>query len=99
MRRASSFDQDVAEALRKGGPSGVQQFIIGLTEDDGLPLDQALRITIKSMGIKEFCEMTGIAMPNVSEFLSKKRKPKPETLERYLKPFGLKIKLVIEKAS
>lgn len=99
MYRNSSFDEDVARNLRKG-PGAVQSFLLGLTEgEDGLDLQEALRMTIRSMGIKEFCQMTKILMPNVLEFLNGKRKPKPETLEKYLKPFGLRPRLIAEKAS
>ena len=98
MRRNSSYDEDVAKRLQKS-PGSVQAFLLGLTEgEDGIKTDEALRITIKRMGIKEFCEMTRIPMPNIMEFLSGKRKPKPETLEKYLRPFGLRVRLILEKA-
>lgn len=100
MARNSSYDEDTARSLRSGGVKGVQQYLLTLIEgEDGLSLDVALNMTIKRMGIKEFCEMTEIPMPNVMEFLKGKRKPKPETLEKYLKPFGLKVRIVAEKAS
>jgi len=99
MHRNSSYDADVAKDLQKSSKA-VQSYLLGLTEgDDGLGTEEALRITIKRMGIKEFCEMTRIPMPNVMEFLNGKRKLKPETLEKYLKPFGLRIRLALEKAS
>ena len=98
MKRNSSYDEDLAREL--SSPRSVQSFLLGLSEgDDGLALDEALQITIKRMGIKEFGLMTKIPMPNVMEFLSGKRKPKPETLAKYLKPFGLRAQLVLEKAS
>ena len=51
------------------------------------------------MGIKEYCARAKIAMPNVVNFLRGKRKLKPESLDQFLKPFGLKTKLGVEKAS
>ena len=98
MKRNSSYEKDLAKELIH--PSAVQSYLLGLTEgEDGLPLDPALQQTIKRMGVKEFCKMTKIPMPNVSEFISGKRKLKPETIEKYLKPFDLKIRLIVEKAS
>lgn len=100
MRRNSSYNEDVARSLREGGRYGVREFFLGLTEgDDDLELEQALRITITRIGIKEFCEMSKIQMPNVSAFLKGRRKLKPETIDTYLKPFGLRVRLVVAKAS
>jgi hypothetical protein len=99
MRRNKSYNADLAKALQKN-PKAVQAFLLGLTEgEDGLELDAALQLTIKRMGIKEFCQMTHVPMPNVMEFLNGKRKLKPETLDKYLRPFGLRARLALEKAS
>ena len=98
MKRSSSFDEDLAKTLRTR--RAVQGYLLGLTEgEDGLELEDALRNTIMRMGIKEFCLMTKIPMPNVMEFLKGKRHPKPETLEKYLRPFGLRVRLLLERAS
>ena len=98
MKRSSSYDEDLAKELQSA--IAVQSYLLGLTEgEDGLALDEALQHTIKRMGIKEFCNMTKIPMPNVMEFIKGKRKPKPETLEKYLKPFKLRPRIIAEKAS
>lgn len=100
MPRNNSYEEDLARDLRAGGRAGVREFLLGLSEgEDGIPLDRALKHTIKRMGISEFCAMTKLPMPNVLEFLKGKRKLKPETLDKYLKPFGLRTRLVLEKAS
>ena len=98
MRRNSSCAADLAKELQT--PRAVQSYLLGLIDgDDGLPLEEALRLTITRMGIKEFCKLTKIPMPNVSEFVSGKRNPKPETLDTYLKPFGLRSRLVAVKVA
>jgi hypothetical protein len=51
------------------------------------------------MGVTEFSDISGVPRPNVQQFLKGKRKLKTETLNVYLKPFGLKIKITVEKAA
>ena len=62
MYRSNSYDEYVARRLRNS-PKNVQSYLLSLEE---------ARITIQRMGIKEFCEMTGIPTPNVSEFIKGK---------------------------
>jgi hypothetical protein len=98
MYRNSSFDQDLSIKLRDR--KYAQGFILTLMEgEEGLTLEDALRVGIQSMGVKEFCLKTKTRMQNVNEFLKKRRKPKPESLEVFLKPFGLKLRLAVERAS
>ena len=98
MYRNSSFDEDLSAKLRDRGYA--QGFFLTLMEGaEGLSLEDALRTAIQSMGVKEFCVQTHSRMQNVNDFLKKRRKLKPESLDSFLKPFGLKLKLVVEKAS
>jgi DNA-binding phage protein len=98
MNRAKTYDQELSEKLRN--PKFAQTYLMGLMEgEDGLSIEEALRHAVKRMGVKEFSESTGIPHSNIQEFLKKKRRPKPETLNLYLKPFHLKAKLIVEKAS
>lgn len=98
MARNKSFDEHLSEELRN--PKSAQTFLLTLMEgDEGLPLEKALKQTILAMGVKEFCERSKISMPSVVQFLKGKRKPKPETLDLYLKPLGLKAKLAAIKLS
>jgi predicted transcriptional regulator len=77
-----------------------QGFFLALMEgEDGLSVEESLKRTIQSMGITEFSEASGVPRPNVQEFLKGKRKLKTETLNTYLKPFRLKIKIMVEKAA
>jgi len=98
MNRTKSYDQELSEKL--SDPKFAQAFLMGLMEgEDGLTIEDALRHAIKRMGVKEFSQSVGVPHSNIQEFLKKKRRPKPETLDLYLKPFRLKIKLIVEKAS
>lgn len=98
MYRNKSFDELVAENLRR--PEAGQTFLLALMEDeDGLSLEDALRQTIRSMGIKEYCARAKLSMPNVVRFLGSKKRLKPETLDIYLKPFRLKSAVIAVKAA
>ena len=68
-------------------------------EEDGLNVEEALRHTIQRMGVKEFSEVSGIPSPNIVDFLKDRRRPKPETLDLYLHPFHLRIKMDLEKVA
>ncbi len=98
MRRNKSYDEELSRKLRK--KKFAHNYLLALMDgDDGLEVEEALRHTIMRMGIKEFAQLASIPQPNVSEFLSGKRKLKPKTLDEYLKPFKLKTKLTLEEAS
>jgi hypothetical protein len=96
MKRSKSYDEELSKKLKN--VKFAQTYIVALMEgDEGLSAEAALRHTIERMGIKEFVLLAKIPQPNVSEFLSGKRKLKPKTLNEYLKPFKLKAKLVLER--
>lgn len=98
MYRNKSFDELVAENLKK--PGAAQDYLLTLMEgEDGLSLEDALRHTVKAMGVKEYCACAKLSMPNVVRFLNTKRSLKTETLEKYLKPFGLKARIIAVKAA
>lgn len=98
MNRSESYDEYLSAKLQK--PSFARGFLIALTEtEDPLSLEDALRRTITRMGLKEFAKLAGVPQSNVSDYVRGKRKLKFETLNTYLKPFKLRAKLVLEKAS
>ena len=98
MYRNSSFDQDLSAKLQD--PEFAQGYILTLIEgEEGLPLEEALRQTIERMGVTEFCERSKMRKQNVNELVKGKRRPKPESLDAFLKPFRLRTKVIVEKAS
>lgn len=73
---------------------------MGLIEgDDSLTIEDALRLVIKRMGVTDFANLIDLPKSNIAEFLSGKRNLKIETLEKYLKPFKLKVELVLKKVA
>ena len=98
MRRSDNYDQELSEKLQS--KRFAQAYILGLMEDDdGMLVEDALSHAIVRMGIKEVSDSAGIPTSNIHEFLKGKRKLKPESLDLYLKTFGLKTKIVLLKAS
>lgn len=99
MYRNKSFQERLRDELQD--PESAREYLLacmeGTGDNDELGVEDALRQVIKHMGIKEFCEITKVQMPNIIDFLNGRRNPKPETLNVYLKPFGLKIKLTVER--
>lgn len=95
MRRTSSYNKQLSKRLQN------KKYAIGFLEslmEDGETLEEALKILIHSMGVKEFSELSGIPSPNVVEFVKGRRRPKRTTLDNYLKPFGVKTDLTIKAA-
>ena len=93
MKRASSFDLKFSQDIRD--PEFAQSYFTSLVDDPDEPLSvaDALRLTIKQMGITDFANLVGVSPPTIHEFAHSKLSPKPETLDRFLKPFGLKTKI------
>ncbi|MCB9086690.1 MAG: type II toxin-antitoxin system RelE/ParE family toxin [Bdellovibrionaceae bacterium] len=101
MYRNKDFDEYVSQEMRD--PLYRREYLISMISgDDGvepLPLFDALKIAIGRMGVTEFAELVRMERSSVSRILSQSTIPKVETLDRFLKPFGLRVKLdVIEVA-
>jgi DNA-binding phage protein len=56
-------------------------------------LQTALSKVIRAKGLKEFALSIGMPSPNVLRAIDSKHNPTQETLERLLKPIGLRIGL------
>ncbi len=98
MKRSSSFDAYLSKQLED--IAFAQGYILDLMEgEDGLSLEEALRTTIRQMGVKEFCERAQMRKQNVNDFLTEQRNLKRETIDAFLKPFGLRTRIIVEKAS
>ena len=73
-----------------------RETLITEIEEFGETVEDALKYTIESMGIKEFSELSDIPIQNVSAFVNGRRNLKKETLDKYLRVFGLRSKIVVE---
>jgi probable addiction module antidote protein len=89
-RRSNDWNEGLAEDLRNA--DFARQFLAAAVED-GIPLKTALAKVIRARGVKEFAEQVGMPSPNVLRAINPKHNPTQETLERLLRPFGLRIGL------
>jgi probable addiction module antidote protein len=89
-RRSRDWNEGLAEDLQD--PEFARQFLAAAVEQ-GVPLKVALGKVIRAAGLKEFAQRAGMRSPNVLRAIHPKHNPTQETLERLLKPFGLRIGL------
>jgi DNA-binding phage protein len=95
MHRHESYDEKLAAALQD--QEFAKDFILDLIEgDEGLPPLEALRHTIRRMGVKEFSVTARIPYESVCRMLESDGIPKIATLDRYFAFFGLKVKIILE---
>jgi DNA-binding phage protein len=91
VRRSVEYDFGVAEYLKD--PERAFEFFTVAMEEEGLPLQLVLGTMIRAMGVKEFAAKAGMAPPNVLRAINPRHNPTQETLDRLLKPFGLRLGL------
>ena len=89
-KRSRDWNEGLAEDLQD--PEFAREFLTAAVED-GVPLKVALGKVIRATGVKEFAEAVGMPSPNVLRAIHPNHNPTQETLERLLKPFGLRIGL------
>lgn len=98
MYRHGSYDEMLAKELKN--MEFAKGFLRSLMEgDDGLSLPEALKYTIRRMGIKEFSHVSNIPEKSISRMINSSSTPKLETLDKYCAPFGLKVGLILKEAA
>jgi len=98
MHRRDDFDEDLAKNLEDSEARKI--FLLTLMEgEEGLNVVDALKQSIISIGLTEFSNLSNIPTSRISEFINEKKKPRLETLDKFLSPFCLKIKLDVEEAA
>jgi len=95
MHRHESYDKELAAELQD--QEFAKDFILDLIEgDEGLSPLEALRHTIRRIGVKEFSKTAKIPYESVCRMLESDGMPKIATLDRYFAFFGLKLKIILE---
>lgn len=87
MPRSKSYNKMIAKKMRD--PEFARGVVLYSLEF-GDSIEEALRLAINSMGIKEFSDQSGIPLQSVSSFVCNRRKFGYKTLTRCLTVFGLK---------
>ena len=95
-RRSEEWEVGLATDLRD--PMFAREFLLA-SIDEGVSVQTALGKVIRAMGVKEFATKVRMAGPNVLRAIAPKHNPTQETMNRLLKPFGLRLSLApIRKA-
>jgi DNA-binding phage protein len=95
MHRSNSYNERFSRDIRN--PKYARVYIIELLEnkDEPMTLVEVLRLIAGKMGTTEFAEFVGERVQNVDKFIKGIRHPKRETLDKYLRPFGLETVLTV----
>lgn len=96
--RHKDFDELVAVEFQDS--NFAKEYIKNLINNEGLSLDEALRESIKSMGLKAFAEKANVSISYVSDFVNERKKWSTDNLIKYLAVvFNLKIRLYVADAA
>jgi DNA-binding phage protein len=89
-RRSRDWNEGLARDLQDR--EFAREFLLGAI-DEGIPLQQALAKVIRAMGVKEFSARVHMASPNLLRAIRPRHNPTQATLNRLLRPFGLRLSL------
>ncbi len=93
--RHKSYDDVMV--LKFNNPEYAQAYLLNIFESEELSIDNALRETIKAMGLQAFANKSGLSIQAVSDFVSKRQKWSTDKLAKQIeKVFNLKVKLTLE---
>ena len=87
-RRSRDWNIGLAENLQD--PAFARGFLTAAV-DDGESVQQALGKVVRAMGVKEFAGQVRMASPNLLRTINPRHNPTQDTLNRLLRPFGLKL--------
>jgi DNA-binding phage protein len=87
-KRSVDWNEGLAEDLRN--PEFARESLLAAVAE-GVPVQQALAKVVRAMGVKEYAALTGIASSNVLRATRPRHNPTQNTLNRLLKPLGLKL--------
>ena len=89
-RRSRDWNRGLAEDLRS--PQFAREFLLAAI-DDGVSVQRALGKVVRAMGVKEFAVKVRTASPHVLRAINPRHNPTRETLNRFLRPFRLRLSL------
>ena len=92
FNRHKNYDKALAQKFENS--KYAQLYLISIIKKEKLSLDEALRETIKAMGLKSFSDKSGLSIQAVSEFVAKRQKWSMDKILNHIKGvFKLKVKL------
>jgi len=90
-KRSAEWNEGLSADLRD--PDFAKEFILASLEE-GLSLQVVLGKVIRAYGVKEFSKKVKIASPNILRAINPGHNATQETLNRLLKPFGLRLAVI-----
>jgi hypothetical protein len=95
--RNRNFDEAIAKKMESS--DFAQSFLLELMSEHGLSLVDALVESISAMGLSSYAERSDLSIQYVSDFVNGRKKSKVEIIDKFLRPFGLRVKLDVEKVA
>lgn len=93
--RNKSYDEVLASKFEN--LEYAQGYLFDIVESEGLSVDEALRETIKAMGLQNFANKSEVSIQGVSDFVAKRHQWSADKLSKLVdKVFKLKVKLTLE---
>ncbi len=89
-RRTKDWSEGLAKDLKN--PQFAREFLLAAM-DEGISLQHALGKIVRAMGVKEFSEKIGMESPNLLRAIDPRHNPTQATINRMVRPFGLKLSL------
>ena len=96
MYRSNSYEVDFSKDMMS--KKARQIYLLELIKDGSMDVAEALKFTIKKMGLKEFCEISGLSKQNLNKFLNS-QSLKQRTIDGLLANFGLRTELIVKKVA
>ena len=89
-RRSRDWNEGLAQDLRNR--KFAREFLLAAIEE-GISLQNALGKVVRALGVKEFATKVGMESPNLLRAINPRHNPTQATINRLLKPFGLRLSL------
>ena len=87
-RRSKDWNEGLSQDLQN--PEFAREYLLAAMEE-GIPVQAALGKVIRSYCVCEFSKAVKMASPNILRAINLRLYPTQDTLNRLLKPFGLRI--------
>ena len=93
--RHKSYDKVLAQKFKK--LKYAQLYLINIIKKEKQPVEEALRETIKAMGLKNFSDKSGLSIQAISDFVAKRQKWSMDKISKHIKVvLKLKVKLSLD---
>ncbi len=96
MHRSNSFNERFSREMRN--PKYARAYILAQLEDEDEPMsiEELLKFIARKMGTTDFANLVGERVQNIHGFIEGNRHLKRETIDKFLRPFGLQTVLGVK---